>query len=306
MPEPVIKLYSPWHQRDLNYGGVRFSPSVNLEEADGALWEYNVSPDIIEYNGPKAWYFWEPSWHSMRRSKLAKTLNNARQPESLLWYGQMDTAWRVPHITHIGGLDVVANENRTEKAVAIVSNFGGYSPYQRVRVRLRNKFILNRRVDLYGRKSNWSRYFQIGFWPKFGCPRNYQGELDWKDSWMSDEQPRFLSRYKVAICLENSVEPYYFTEKFVNAVRGGCIPVYHAHPTIADGILRGARWIDPRDYDYNVDATIDKALSTEIKEVQSENQRWLQSEAVKQTSFDGVWTSIGQIFQHKIKSCLTL
>jgi hypothetical protein len=51
-------------------------------------------------------------------------------------------------------------------------------------------------------------------------------------SYYDDEHIRFLSAYKVAICLENCVEPYYFTEKFINAVRAACIPVYHAHATV--------------------------------------------------------------------------
>ena len=62
-------------------------------------------------------------------------------------------------------------------------------------------------------------------------PANFRG----KPTGLSDydiEFIRFLSTCKVAVCLENCTEENYFTEKFVNAVRAGCIPVYHAHESV--------------------------------------------------------------------------
>ena len=70
-----------------------------------------------------------------------------------------------------------------------------------------------------------------------------------------------FSRYHAAICLENTLEPYYFTEKFVDGVRAGCVPVYRAHPTVRDGVLRGARWVDPTDFGLSAKRTLEFALS---------------------------------------------
>jgi Glycosyltransferase family 10 (fucosyltransferase) C-term len=299
MRELLVKLFSPWHLQDLIYEGVRFSPNVQLEEADGALWEYAIPSNFLSYDGPKGWYFWEPSWHSIHRSREIKVLRGLQRPDLLLWYGNEDPAYRVPHITRVGGLDFANNRDRIDRAVAIVSNFGGYSLRQRWSARLRNRLILHSRVDLYGRKDSWQRYAQLLPIPKFGPPRNYRGEAKWANSWMSDQHVCFISRYKVTICLENSIEPYYFTEKFINAVRAGCVPIYYAHPTIADGILRGARWIDPKDYDFDANTAIDRALSADIDEFQSANNQWLESDEVQKTFFDGVWATLGRIFQRK-------
>jgi hypothetical protein len=300
MSEYLVRLFSPWHASDLVFGGVRFSPTVPLDSADGALWEYTPTEEILGYKGPKSWYFWEPSWHTMYRTNLAWELRKSAQPDLLLWYGNPDPRFRVPHITRVGGVGFVENGDRIARAVAIVSNFGGYVPRQRLNVRLRNRFILNSNVDLFGRKSSWDRYFELLPIPRFGPPRNFRGEVSWNDLWMSDQQPRFMSHYKVAICLENSVEPFYFTEKFVNAARAGCIPVYHAHPTVADGILRDAKWIDPKDYAFDPNRTIEAALSASIREFQLTNQKWLEKAQTRNTFFDEVWATIGMIFHRRL------
>ena len=71
----IIKLFSPWHTKELIYNDVCFTPFVELDHADGALWEYFPSDELIlEYTGVKAWYSWEPSWHSQYRTKLLKKI----------------------------------------------------------------------------------------------------------------------------------------------------------------------------------------------------------------------------------------
>ncbi len=117
---------------------------------------------------------------------------------------------------------------------------------------------------------------------------------------MSEEQVQFLSRYRVSVCLENSIEPYYFTEKFLNAARSGCIPIYHAHPTVRDGILNGAAWVDPANYDFDAGKTIRAALSSPLAEFQLANQKWLTQDVVNKTHFDGVWTTLARIFRNKL------
>ena len=79
------------------------------------------------------------------------------------------------------------------------------------------------------------------------------------------------------MCLENCTEAYYFTEKFVYAVRAGCIPVYHAHATVKTSFLSGARWIDPADFAFSPRRTIDFALNQDQMEFRSINDAWLES-----------------------------
>ncbi len=114
--------------------------------------------------------------------------------------------------------------DRKQKAVAIVSNHGGSPLKAHPDIRYRNRLITSPLVDLYGR-SGWQRYRSHWYsWPR--APKNYRGELP--GDWPGAEKRRLMSEYKVCVCLENMNEPGYFTEKFVEAVQAGCIPVYRA------------------------------------------------------------------------------
>lgn len=42
------------------------------------------------------------------------------------------------------------------------------------------------------------------------------------------------ARYKFALCLENTIEDGYITEKIVEAFAAGCIPIVYSHPSITD------------------------------------------------------------------------
>ena len=296
----LIKLFSPWHTRDLTFGEVCFSPSARLEEADGALWEYQPDEAILEYRGPKAWYSLEPSWHSQYRSRLVRTLRCSLKESEWLNYAHPKPEYRVPHITNCGLTDFHGNTDRFPQAVAIVSNYGGRIWFLRPGLRLRNRFVTHPLVKLYGRRQGWESFRKWGPLSRRAPPTNYLGELDWKGVWMSEEQVKFLSQYKVAVCMENSIEPFYFTEKFVNAVRAGCVPVYHAHPTVRHGILKGAAWIDPEDYGFDVTRTLGAALTAPLAEFQAANRSWLKLEAVSATHFDGVWHQLAEIFAKKI------
>jgi len=68
-----------------------------------------------------------------------------------------------------------------------------------------------------------------GWLSRPAAPANYRGEIP--GDWPEEQKRELLAGYKVAVCRENSYEPYYFTEKFVEAVCAGCVPVYRAHPT---------------------------------------------------------------------------
>jgi hypothetical protein len=183
--------------------------------------------------------------------------------------------------------------------VGIVSNFGGRLWFLKPHFRTRNRLILDPRVELFGDPERWS---QFRHFPKLWIrrpPGNYMGQPSFG---FDDEHIRFLSGYKVAVCLENCTEAYYFTEKFVNAVRAGCVPVYHAHPTVKTGFLSDARWIDPADFAFSPRRTIDFALNQDQKEFRSINDAWLDSGILGDTDDLKRLPKLHEIISGKLKA----
>ena len=159
--------------------------------------------------------------------------------------------------------------------------------------------ILDRRVELFGLPEAWA---QFRHFPKLWVrrpPDNYMGRTS--PGFDNDENLRFLSAYKVAVCLENSTEAYYFTEKFVNAVRAGCIPVYHAHATLKTSVLSGARWVDPADFAFSPRRTIDFALNQDQMAFRSINDAWLQSGILADTDELKVMPKLHEIISAKLR-----
>lgn len=300
MARQIVKLFSPWHTGDLCFGDVCFSPRVPLKEADAALWEYWPDEAILQYQGPKAWYSSEPRWHSQYRTTLVRSVKESLMESEWLHYAHPLHDYRVPHITHCGSTTFNDQTDRLLESVAVVSNSGGRIWLLRPGLRLRNRFVTHPLVRLHGRRTGWSGFRKWGPLSCASLPANYRGELNWKGGWLAEDQIEFLARYKVAVCLENSIEPYYFTEKFLNAARAGCVPVYHAHSTVRDGILRGAFWIDPVDYGFDVPRTLGAALAAPLQEVHLLNRAWIARPEVQATQFDGIWTQLAAIFARKI------
>ena len=131
-------------------------------------------------------------------------------------------------------------------------------------------------------------------------PRNYRGEI--RGNWTNDHLLDIFEKYRVAVCLENSCEPYYFTEKMLNAVRAGCIPVYHAHPTVAAGILKDAKWVDPKDHGFDPERTLKFALDQDLREFQETNEKWLLSDAVAATESSRIRVQIAEILESQLLS----
>jgi Glycosyltransferase family 10 (fucosyltransferase) C-term len=136
---------------------------------------------------------------------------------------------------------------------------------------------------------------------KTGHPANFKGRAPGQGHF-DDEYLSFLSAYKVAVCLENCVEPHYFTEKFVNAARAGCIPVYHAHPTVRDEFLRNAKWVDPSDFGFSPRSTIEYALAQDQSEFQCANDKWLKSSVLDETDDRNVLPMLHRIIRSKIEN----
>lgn len=295
-----VRLVGTSSADDRSLFGVEFNHSIPLDQADGLLSFYGASPELLHFQGPKAWYTDEPLSLSHFRTRLARTLLRSLAPSEWLHHTNPDPFYRVPSPTHGGKLTLSRPATRLDKAVAVVSNFGGRAWWLFKGPRLRNRFILQPEVDLYGDADGWGR-FRRWPWSKGACPANYQGPVDcqlWEDSQVS-----FLSTYKVAVCLENTIDqPNYFTEKFVNAARAGCVPVFYAHPTIRSSMLQGARWIDPADHGFDPGRAINAALAADSRSFQEANDAWLQTSKVADTHRDKVWERIALIMRSKLES----
>ena len=120
-------------------------------------------------------------------------------------------------------------------------------------------------------------------------------------SYYDDEHIRFLSAHKVAVCLENCVEPYYFTEEFINAVPAACIPVYHAHATVKNTFLSGATWIDPAEFGFSSRRAIEFALSQDQTKFRSINDAWLESGILADTDDLKVFAKLHEIVSGKLR-----
>jgi hypothetical protein len=93
--------------------------------------------------------------------------------------------------------------------------------------------------DLFGR--GWSDRTNLSGPEAKAVARSYRGELP------VFEKVSTLSRYRFALCFENTAFPGYVTEKIFDCFRAGCIPVYLGAPDITSLIPAGA-FIDARDF----------------------------------------------------------
>jgi len=286
-----VRVISPWFG-ELQTEEAFFSVRLPPEEADALLCDWAPSNELLTFPRRKAWYCCEPwcqfrsmgggSWRAIRK-RLA--------PYEFLSHNHPDPRWRVPHVTHFEPLAVNQASDRKQRAVAVVSNYGG-APWRRHRGQTyRNRLATHPFVDLYGR-GDWKQY-RAGWFSRAGAPANYMGELP--GEWPASAKRELMAGYKVAVCLESMNEPYYFTEKFVEAACAGCIPVYTGHPTVAQTVLRGAAWVDPNDFGYDPDKTFAAALALDAASIREQNAQWLSGGAIACTHHFAVFTRIGQI-----------
>jgi hypothetical protein len=298
---------------------IQFSPKIRLEGADGLFVWGAMVPEFLTYRGPKAWFMDEPRTQSMWHTGLCKQALRTVAPREFLHHSNLDARYRFPCVTHYGEPTCADPPHRKDAAVAVVNNFGGrlwwvrdfvvgaatrfsIGPWLRYGARLRNKFILHPAVELFGLPEYWDRYRKWP-WSKPTPPANYRGPFG--TNWFEDRHVAALSQYKIAVCLENASLPYYFTEKLVNAARAGCVPIYHAHPTVREMFLQGARWIDPADFAFNPSATLAAANRCDATRIRQQNWKWLQSDAVKATQGGRVWSRIADHFVERISASWT-
>lgn len=295
MPEEKykIRLLSPWNKRFETSDAI-FSADIPTDEADALLCEWAPHPELLTFPRRKAWYCCEPECQFLHLEKGTWPAIKARLDASeFLCHGHADPQYRVPHITHFGTLDVNYSPNRLEKAIAIVSNHGGFPWSRHPQIALRNQFITHPFVDLYGR-AGWKRY-RHRWYSRPKPPANYRGELP--GDWHEGQKRALQASYKLSVCFENMCEPYYFTEKFVEAVIAGCVPIYRADSTLRATILKSAFWIDPQDYGDSVSATIEQALKCNLVAVQEQNSQWLKQTELQATNSSVVFATIASILR---------
>jgi hypothetical protein len=285
-------VVSPWFG-ELETDSAFFSAKIPAEGADALLCEWAPSEELFAFPRRKAWYCCEPAvqfdglgggrWPSIRRRL---------DPSEFLCHDHPDARFRVPHITHFEELNVDTRAARKEGVIAVISNHGGNPRRRHPGLVYRNRFATHPDVALYGRPG-WNHYRKtVLSLPR--RPGNYLGEIP--GDWPADAKRKLLSQYKVAIALENMNEPFYFTEKFVEAVRAGCVPIYHADEQSKRLYLEGASWVDPADFGHDPVRTITAALEMNIEDVQRRNHVWLRSSLpLRRTSHRAVFTRIGEI-----------
>jgi hypothetical protein len=296
-------MYSPWWRpgTEVRIGDFVFTCKVPPQETDAALCYWVPDEDFLALSGPKAFYCAEPVaipslWQSEAYQRALKLLPQ----DEILRPAHPNPARRVVHHTHTVELKMVKSRERLERAVAVVQNNARHCTAW-PEIKLRNRMIAHPKVDLFGPRESWDGYVRkYIFWGR--PPGNYKGELD--GDWQHPNKLELRQRYKVAVCLENSCEPFYFSEKFVDAVRAGCIPIYHAHQTVAEGILKRAVWVDPADCHFDPEETIRHALSQDIGRFQEINEKWLLSDEVAATGNDQIFRRIGGILQEMVAARL--
>jgi|GEM_PF-1116914 hypothetical protein len=277
----TVYLIAPWFPagQEFSSNRYRFTSCGCVCSADGLLVWWKPHDLLFSYAGPKGFFCPEPVevpsvWQEQRWVEITRNLD----PAFVFRPGHPCRENQVPHDTHHVPLTMNRNQKRKRRAVAVVSNSSADKERLYPSIRVRNALCCSSHVDLYGNPDNWKTY-RRNWLGKRMPPANYRGAFP--GNWTADELIQLFSEYKVVVCLESSCELNYFTEKFVNAVRGGAVPVYHAHESVRHGILSNAAWIDPADYGFDSERTLQAALNADLLKYQEVNDHWLKSEALE-------------------------
>jgi hypothetical protein len=301
-PQLRVKIAGIDWSNSFERNGIFYSTEISFSNANALLCLYSPVEEMLNFQEPKLWVTIEPRWHSFWNKGIGKKLSRNLKLDEIAYYRHPNPEYRVPHLTSYSNVDpfkkIRVTDFPQEKAVAVVSNYGGRIHFLKKHIQIRNKLILSPLVNLYGSRNSWNQYRHFPFLWKVSPPSNYCGEV----SGNFDDLIGFLSQYKVNVCLENSFEPYYFTEKFVNSIRAGCIPVYHAHSTVKETFLKGAIWVDPSDFNFEPRATIKFALEQDIHHYRRINDEWLDSDILSTTTIHSFYEKICQIMERKLLS----
>ena len=287
-----VRVVSPWFGQ-LETDEVFFSSQLSQHEADALLCDWAPSEELFDFPRRKAWYCCEPQsqFKTVGGSVWASVKTQLGAGE-FLCHNHPDPAFRVPHVTHFQNLAVRLGESRAHRAIAVVSNQGGSPRTRHPGISYRNRFVTSSKVDLFGRES-WRQY-RANLFSRAAAPSNYRGEIP--GDWPATAKRDLLARYKVAVSLENMNEDNYFTEKFVEAVCAGCIPVYKPDAATADTVLANAFWVDPTAHGDDPDTVIEFALSLNLEAAQAQHAEWIVSNQwLAASSHSAVFARIARI-----------
>lgn len=302
-----IKVSCPWQRLGLGVDEFVVNGQVlrcdwQPDETEGMIGFWEFTEEFLAFKGPKVFYCCEPSFYfgGFRASKrlLRARLASLRQDE-FAWHYHPEEAMRVAHHTNhpratdeTGGGYVADRASSRKAAVAAVVGNLGHPLARNAGRQLRLRFILESGCDIYGSKANWER-FQLRLWSRKGAPATYRGPCQYKLN--------TIAAYHACICLENSAEPLYFTEKFPDAVRSSCVPIYHAHTSVKREFLQGAVWVDPADHDWDARATVEAAVNLDRKAVDDANKQWLQVHPkLQETALPRVYFRLAGILARKV------
>ena len=274
---------------------------LTTESRDGKFdamicwWEF--TEEFLAFEGPKLFYCCEPSfyfrgWRSSK-SELRRRLHSLRADE-FGWHFHENPQMRVEHETSaFSDKNLPMGDHAIQNAATVLGNLG--RPIFRNKGRQKRlKFIIGSGCHIYGPNKNWGS-FQLDLFSKKGFPVGYQGECS------HTQKISILSKYHACICFENSSEPEYFTEKFPDAVRAGCVPIYHPHPAVREKFLKGAIWVDPVDYGLDARETMRVAMAMDREEVSAQNMNWLQKNPHLQlTKVENIYIKMVSILNKKV------
>mgnify|MGYP001137687691 CR=1 FL=1 len=289
-----VRLHSPW-RKEIRVEQYIFSESFNFEEADGLLCEWQPHNDLLKFKGPKIWYNSEAISRNVFNYGEWSKLKENKKEQIYICHAHPDPFYRVPMIGYVNPVRNFENNKRMELCVAVTSNSG--VDWNSKEILQRNNFVTNNLVHLYGRRKKWEEYMQQ-FHSIKGLPNNYMGEIPWP--WEGGDRIKVMSNYKAAICLENVVEPFYFTEKFYAAIQANCIPIYHAHESVKTQILEGALWVDPADHDFDINRTLEFALSDNRMKYVECNTEWLKTPKAQAAELSQVFLRLGMILRAQL------
>lgn len=289
--------------RNLEVGGDVLTLEPRAEGYDAMLCWWEFTQEFLDFQGPKVFYCCEPSFYfrGWRRSKfeLRKRLRSLRSDE-FAWHYHPHPLMRVEHeSSDFSDKGIPLEDHQIMNAASVLNNLG--SPFSRNPGRQRRaEFVVESGCDIFGPVNSWER-FRINVFSKAEFPPNYKGECP------VGQKLLFLSKYHACVCLENSCEPFYFTEKFPDAVRAGCVPIYHAHPTVKEEFLQGAVWVDPGDYGFDAQLTMEAALKMDRSAVADTNTRWLnESGILERTSVFAVYKKLAGILNARVSGRLDI
>jgi hypothetical protein len=113
---------------------------------------YDPSDELLRFDGPKLWFTMEPSWHSHFHSHpVGKRLVRELDASERAFYAHPDATHRIAHPTYRDTLSQPRVPSVRDAALASVSNFGGPLWFLKSHIWLRNRMMLDRRAELFGR-----------------------------------------------------------------------------------------------------------------------------------------------------------